>query len=104
MAVTLDGLLTLKHLNSHSKKKDKRMNTPITPQQLYGPATSMELVDVLFGFGPEDKYCTVRVALNDDKGNALKYIAVPMSESELATWGDNDEVLLQLVSAKLGYI
>lgn len=78
------------------------MNTPITPQQLYGPATSMELVDVLFGFGSEDKYCTVRVALNDNEGNPLKYIAVPLSEAELATWGEDDEVLLNIVKAKLG--
>ena len=74
---------------------------PITPVELAKPAVSISIESVVFRFSGES-YAFASTALLDEDGKLVESATVSLTSDDLANWGDDDQVLLDIVKTKLG--
>lgn len=78
---------------------NKTLTTPVNTAK---PATRAVMQYVIVNFLPNGNYATARVNLLDADGKINVSHDVAFTEAELASWGANDNVVLNLALAKLG--
>lgn len=74
----------------------------IAPYQVSAPATTLEIQSIRINFNAPIGYAEAICAFKNDAGETQKLVTVEFTAEELSAWGDDDQILAELVKAKLG--